>query len=64
MYLDPGFGSMIIQLVVALIAGAGAIWLMAKTKIKNLFKKKSSTESATTADSQNADESKQYTIEE
>ena len=39
MYLDPGFGSMIIQLVVAMIAGVGAVWLLFKNKIKGWFRK-------------------------
>lgn len=37
MYLDPGFGSMIIQLVVAMIAGVGAVWLLTKNKMKAWF---------------------------
>lgn len=37
MYFDPGFGSMLIQLLVAGIAVAGAVFLSAKGKIKGLF---------------------------
>lgn len=41
MYLDPGFGSMLIQVVVALIAACGAYFIIAKDKIGLFFKKKS-----------------------
>lgn len=60
MYLDPGFGSMIIQLVVALFAGAGAILLVAKNKVKNIFKKKDKNEQTP---EENSDDSV-YTVEE
>ena len=33
MYLDPGFGSMIIQGVIALIAGCGAYLILIRKKI-------------------------------
>ena len=40
MYLDPGFGSMVIQLVVAGIAAAGAFLFMARSRIKEFFRKR------------------------
>jgi hypothetical protein len=39
MYLDPGFGSMIIQIVIAAIASCGVILLMMKRKIISFFTK-------------------------
>jgi hypothetical protein len=40
MYLDPGFGGMLIQVVVALVAVGGAIVFSARKKISALFSKK------------------------
>lgn len=40
MYIDPNFGSMIIQLVVALIAGFGAYILMFRNKVSSLVFRK------------------------
>lgn len=40
MYLDPGFGSMVIQVIVAAIAAVGALYFAMKTRIKSLFSKK------------------------
>ena len=42
MYFDPGFGSIIIQLVVAGIAAAGTVWVVMKARVKGWFGKKSS----------------------
>ena len=39
MYLDPGFGSMVIQMVVAGLAAAAAVLYIARNKIKNFFSK-------------------------
>lgn len=39
MYLDPGFGSMIIQLLVAGFAVLGGFWVAFRKKLKNHFKK-------------------------
>ena len=39
MYLDPGFGSMLIQVIVAVIAAAGAYILIFKKSIVGFFKK-------------------------
>ena len=40
MYLDPGFGSMIIQMVIAGIAVAGAYFFVVRTKIGAFFSRK------------------------
>ena len=37
MYLDPGFGGMLLQVIVALVAVGGAILFSMRKKIKNLF---------------------------
>lgn len=37
MYLDPGFGSMIIQVVVAAIASCGVVLMIMKSKIKEFL---------------------------
>jgi len=42
MYLDPGFGGMLLQVIVALVAVGGAILYSMRKKIRNLFKKKDS----------------------
>jgi len=39
MYLDPGFGGMLVQLIVAIVAVGGAIIFSFRKKIKNLFTK-------------------------
>ena len=46
MYFDPGFGSMIIQAVVAAIATLGVVWGVMKTRVKNLGKKKADSNQA------------------
>jgi len=40
MYLDPGFGSMVLQLVLAGILGAGVLIRVFWKKIKGIFQKK------------------------
>ena len=44
MYFDPGTGSMLIQMVIALFAGVGAFFVTFKTNflslIKGIFEKK------------------------
>lgn len=40
MYLDPGFGSMVIQFVIAGIAAGGAYLFIIREKIKRIFMKK------------------------
>jgi hypothetical protein len=37
MYLDPGFGSMVIQLVVGVIAAGATFFWLFRQKIKKLF---------------------------
>ena len=39
MYLDPGFGGMLLQVIVAIIAMGGAILFSIRKKIRNLFTK-------------------------
>jgi hypothetical protein len=39
MYLDPGFGGMLLQAVVAIVAVGGAIIFSFRRKIKDLFTK-------------------------
>ncbi len=39
MYMDPGFGSMIIQLIVATIAASGAMLAIFRKKVFGFFKK-------------------------
>jgi hypothetical protein len=40
MYTDPGFGSMIIQFVIAAIAASGAYFYIARKRIKAFIDKK------------------------
>ena len=40
MYLDPGFGSMLIQIIIAAIAAGGAYLILFKKSIVGLFKKR------------------------
>lgn len=42
MYLDPGFGSMVLQLVLAGLLGAGVLIRVFWKNIKNLFSKNKS----------------------
>jgi hypothetical protein len=46
MYLDPGFGSMLIQALIAAIAVGGAYLLLFKKRIVGFFKKKGAAEVA------------------
>lgn len=46
MYLDPGFGSMLIQALIAAIAVGGAYLLLFKKRIVGFFKKKGAVEGA------------------
>ena len=39
MYLDPGFGGMLVQVILAIIAGGGAILFALRKKIRALFSK-------------------------
>ena len=49
MYLDPGFGGMLVQLIVAIVAVGGAIIFSMRKKIKNLFTKNKSNNTTYTA---------------
>lgn len=40
MYLDPNFGSMIIQLIIGLIAGAGAYLMIVRKQVASLLFKR------------------------
>ena len=37
MYLDPSFGGMLIQIVVAIVAGGGAMLFALRRKVRSLF---------------------------
>ena len=39
MYLDPGFGGMIVQVIVAIVAVGGGLLYSFRKKIRNLFSK-------------------------
>ena len=41
MYLDPGFGGMLVQVIIASIAICGSVLFMLRDKIRSLFSKKS-----------------------
>ena len=43
MYLDPGFGSMIIQIVVASLAAISGVWFIFQKQVKALFSKRKHT---------------------
>ena len=55
MYLDPGFGGMLIQIIVALIAGGGAIAFAMRKKIRAFFSKNKEKNNATERIVGNAD---------
>ena len=46
MYLDPGFGSMVIQLIIGGIAAAGTGFFLFRQRIKEFFGNRSAEESA------------------
>lgn len=39
MYLDPGFGSMIVQVIVAAIAACGVVLYSIRRKLRSIFKR-------------------------
>lgn len=49
MYLDPGFGGMLIQIIVAIVAAGGALLFALRKKIKALFSKNKKKDSSKTA---------------
>ena len=54
MYLDPSFGGMFLQILVAAVAGGGAIIFGMRRKIKALFKKNKNTATAMSVNQQSA----------
>ena len=46
MYLDPGFGGMLLQIIVALVATGGAVIFAMRRKIKVLFSKEKNEENS------------------
>lgn len=44
MYFDPGIGSLIIQAAIAMLAVLGGYFAIAKTKLKNWFRKNKDTD--------------------
>ena len=54
MYFDPGFGGMLLQVVVAIVAMGGAILFSVRRKIKNAFRKDSNNIKKTTKLTSNA----------
>ena len=54
MYFDPGFGSMIIQAIIAGIATLGVVWGIMKVRVKGLFVKKNHPEQDETLEDQDA----------
>jgi hypothetical protein len=42
MYLDPSMGGMLLQIIIAIVAAAGAIAFSFRRKISAMFKKKGS----------------------
>ena len=55
MYLDPGFGSMVIQLLIGGIAALGAGFFMFRQRIKDFFKLRSSKEPIEETDNEETD---------
>ncbi|MDR2481685.1 MAG: hypothetical protein LBD07_05280 [Spirochaetaceae bacterium] len=52
MYLDPGFGSMLIQAIVGGIAVVGSSFYLFRQKIKSFFQKPDKKENAGTQDTE------------
>lgn len=49
MYLDPGFGGMLLQAIVGIVAVGGAIMFSFRKKIKSMFKKNTKKENKETS---------------
>ena len=49
MYLDPGFGGMLVQIIVALVAAGGAMAFAMRKKIKSWFGKSKTNDDSTKA---------------
>jgi len=56
LYLDPGSGSFLIQLLIAGLAGAGIAIAVSWAKIKRLFKKNKAADAPTDIDKDEDDE--------
>ena len=57
MYLDPGFGSMLIQLLIAFLAAAGVMLGIFRTRIRAFFQRNKPVEDAKEAEeSENNDD--------
>jgi len=52
MYLDPGFGGMLLQVIVVIAAVGGGILFTLRKKIRNLFSKKDDSNPYTFKDTQ------------
>lgn len=55
MYLDPGLGSMVIQVVIAALATVGAAFVFLRNRIFGALKKKNTNESNEPAQSEAGD---------
>jgi len=56
MYLDPGFGGMLVQVLVAVVAAGGIVLFSLRRKIRALFSKnKEAVASPATVDADNTD---------
>ena len=56
MYLDPGFGGMLIQIIVAIVAAGGVIVFSFRKKIRALFSKNKTNESFARTDTEITDD--------
>jgi len=54
MYLDPGFGGMLLQVLVAIAAAGGVIVFSLRRKIRSLFSKNKVTDAGKVGDDANA----------
>ena len=54
MYLDPGFGSMLIQLIIAALAGVSALWFAFRNKF--FHKRRQNSDATGSDDTQTASE--------
>jgi len=55
MYLDPGLGGMLLQVLVAIAAAGGVIVFSLRRKIRSLFNKNKKTDAGKVSDDANAD---------
>jgi hypothetical protein len=66
MYLDPGFGGMLIQIIVALAAAGGALVFATRKKLRELFSRgnKDSETSSTAAETEATEITSEATSED